>query len=399
MLLYGSCSVRLQPEVWQCERVGVQALRAAEHGGHGLDGGAHHIVVGVLGGQAPAAGLAMGAQHPALRVLGLEAILHDPTPQQARRAQLGHFQIEVHADRKEERQARRNAVHVQPALRRGAHVLHAVGQREGQFDGLVGARLLHVVAGNRDAVELRHLGGCVRHDVRDHPHRGLGRVDVGVADHELLEDVVLDGAAELSLRDPLFLRGHHIAGQHRQHGAVHGHADRYLVERDAVEQDLHVLDRVDSDSGFADIADHPGVVAVVAPMRRQVEGHAHALAAGGQGLAVEGVAFLGGGEPGVLADGPRTHRVHGGLRAAHEGRKARQGVGVRQPAQVGSGVKRPKLQTLGGGPSQRGRVRRALLGSSTPRFYRIRAGGGEVLGGLGGLAHRFSSRSGMIAPA
>ncbi len=44
------------------------------------------------------------------------------------------------------------------------------------------------------------------------------------------------------------------AGQHRQHRAVHGHRDRHLVERDAVEQDLHVLDGVDRDAGLADVA-------------------------------------------------------------------------------------------------------------------------------------------------
>ena len=34
--------------------VGVQALRTAKHRSHGLDGGAHNVVVGVLLGQAPA---------------------------------------------------------------------------------------------------------------------------------------------------------------------------------------------------------------------------------------------------------------------------------------------------------------------------------------------------------
>ena len=56
---------------------------------------------------------------------------------------------------------------------------------------------LHVVAGDRDRVELRHVLRRVPDDVGDDPHRRRGRVDVGVADHELLEDVVLDGPGEL----------------------------------------------------------------------------------------------------------------------------------------------------------------------------------------------------------
>ena len=70
--------------------VGVQALRAAKHRRHGLDGGAHHVVVGVLFGQAPAAGLAVGAQHQAFGRFGARG-LHDAAPQQARGAHLGNL--------------------------------------------------------------------------------------------------------------------------------------------------------------------------------------------------------------------------------------------------------------------------------------------------------------------
>jgi len=55
---------------------------------------------------------------------------------------------------------------------------------------------------------------------------------------------------------------------------------------------------------------------------------------------IEGVRGFGGGEAGVLANGPRAHRVHGGLRAAHEGRQAGQGVGVRQTVDILFGVER-----------------------------------------------------------
>ena len=45
------------------ERVGVQALRAAEHRGHRLDGGADDVVERILLGEAGARGLAVRAQH------------------------------------------------------------------------------------------------------------------------------------------------------------------------------------------------------------------------------------------------------------------------------------------------------------------------------------------------
>ena len=60
-------------------------------------------------------------------------------------------------------------------------------------------------------------------------------------------------------------------------------------ERDAVEEDLHVLDRVDGDAGLAHIAHDAGMVAVIAAVGGQIEGDRHALLPGRQRLAVEGV--------------------------------------------------------------------------------------------------------------
>ena len=332
--------------------VGVQALGAAKHRRHGLDGGAHHVVVGVLLGQAPAAGLAVRAQHQALGRLGVKA-LHDAAPQQARRPHLGHLQVEVHADRPEKRQPSGKFIYIQAGADGGLDVLLAVRQREGQLQRLVGARLLHVVTRNRDRVELGHVARGVANDVTDDAHRGGWRVDVGVANHELLQDVVLDRPRQLVLRHTLLFRRHHVARQHRQHGAVHGHGHAHLVERNLVEQDLHVLDRVDRHPGLAHVTGHARVVAVVATVGGQVKGDADALPAAGQRLAVERIGFLGGRKAGVLADGPGPHRVHAGLGAAQVGLKARQRVGVGQIGCVGRGVQRLDRDAVRGEPVQR----------------------------------------------
>ena len=342
------------------ERVGVQRLRAAEDRRHGLDRGAHHVVVRILLGERPARGLAVRAQHLRLRALRVEAV-DDPRPQQARGAQLGHFHVEVHADAEEERQPRREFVDLQTRGDRGAHVFLAVGQRVGELQRGVGAGFLDVVAGDRDRVEPRHVARGIGDDVADDPHRGRRRIDVGIADHELLEDVVLDRAGELVRRHALLFRRDDVAGQHRQHRAVHRHRHRDLVERDAVEQDLHVLDAVDRHACLAHVADDARVVRVVAAVRGEVEGHRDALAAGGERLAVERVGFLGGRETRVLADRPRTAHVHRGLRAAHEGLDAGQRVRERQRCRVLGRVERLQRDALGCGSVQRLRRRAAEL--------------------------------------
>ena len=135
----------------------------------------------------------MGAQHQALGLLRAEA-LHDAAPQQARGAHLGDLQVEVHADRPEEGQPAGKVIHLQALGQGGLHVFLAVGQGKGQLQGLRGTGLLHVVAADADRVELRHVPRRVGDDVANDAHRRLGRKHVGVADHELLEDVVLDRA-------------------------------------------------------------------------------------------------------------------------------------------------------------------------------------------------------------
>ncbi len=180
------------------QRIGVQRLRAAVRRRQRLDAGARHVVEDVLRGKAPAAGLAMRAQRQRLGILGRELILDQLRPQQARGPHLGDLHEEVHADRPEERQPRRERVDVEAGRHARAHVLDAVGQRVGEFQVRRRAGLLHVIAGDGDGVELRHLRARVGEDVGDDAHRRIGRIDVGVAHHELFEDVVLDGAGELA---------------------------------------------------------------------------------------------------------------------------------------------------------------------------------------------------------
>ena len=207
----------------------------------------------------------MGAQHGRARVLRFKGF-HQLHPQQPGGAELGDLHEEVHADVEEEAQARREVVNVEALAQRGADVFEPVGKRKRQFldDGRAG--FLDVIAGNGNGIELGHVLGRVFDDVGNDAHGGLGRIDISVADHELLENVVLDGAGKLLRGNALFLAGNDKARQHRQHGAVHGHRHAHLVERDAVEQDLHVLYGIDGDPGLADIADDAGVIRIETPV-------------------------------------------------------------------------------------------------------------------------------------
>jgi hypothetical protein len=122
----------------------------------------------------------------------------------------------------------------------------------------------------------------VGEDVADDANRRIGRVNIGVAHHVLFQNVVLNGAGELLVRNALLLGGDDVKRQHRQHRAVHGHGHRHLIERDAVEQDVHIQQRINRHARLADIADHAAMIGVVTAMGGQIEGDGQALLPGGQ---------------------------------------------------------------------------------------------------------------------
>ena len=303
-------------------------------GCHRFDTGAGDVVEHVLGGERPSARLAVGAQRRRLGVLRVE-LGHQMRPQQTGGPELGDLHEEVHPDRPEEAETRRERIDVETGCDTGPHVLHTVGQRVGQFEIRRRSGLLHVVAGDRDRVEARHLLAGEREDVGDDPHARRRRIDIGVADHELLEDVVLDRAVELIRSDALFLGRHHIEGEDRQHRTVHGHRHAHLVEWDAVEELPHVEDRVDRHTSHADVAGHPWIVGVIAAVGGEIEGDRQTLLASRKVAPVEGVGLLGGGEPGVLTDRPRLIDVHRRVRTTDEGRQPGEGPGE---GEVGVGV-------------------------------------------------------------
>ncbi len=293
----------------------------------------------------------MGAQHLGPFAFGAEFV-HDAIPQQTRGAQLGGLHKEIHADGKEEGQAPCELVHVHPRLDRGAHVFLAVGKGIGQFLHQVRPGLLHVIARDRDRIEFRHLGAGVFNDVRNDPHRRFRRINIGVSDHEFLEDVVLNGPRQQRLIVALFLAGHNEIRKDRDHRAIHRHRHGNLVERDAIKQDFHILDGIDSHTGLADIAFDTGVVAVIAAVGGQIECDRNALLPGGKVATVKGVGFLGGGKACVLANGPGAACVHRGLDAAGEWRLARNAAHMGQVRGVVFGVERLDLNPFEGAPVQ-----------------------------------------------
>jgi hypothetical protein len=114
---------------------------------------------------------------------------------------------------------------------------------------------------------------AVGEQIRGQPHRGHGRIDEVPAGDVLLEDVVLGGAAQLLGGHVLLLPDELVEQQQRRGRRVDRHRGRDLVERDAVEDPPHVLDRVDRDARAADLAQAERIVRVATELGGQVERH------------------------------------------------------------------------------------------------------------------------------
>ncbi len=100
---------------------------------------------------------------------------------------------------------------------------------------------MHVITGDRNRVELRHIFRGVSNNIGNNAHRRLRRIDVRIANHKLFQNIILQRTGKLRLCDSLFLCGDDVHGHDRQHGPVHGHRNRHLVQRNPVEKDFHIF--------------------------------------------------------------------------------------------------------------------------------------------------------------
>ena len=111
-------------------------------------------------------------------------------------------------------------------------------------------------------------------------------------------------------RDALLLGDELVQQEQQRRGRVDRHRGRDLVERDPVEEELHVGERVDRDAGPPDLAGGARVVGVVAELRREVERDGEPGLPALEQVAEARVRLLGRGGAGVLADRPRPAAVH-----------------------------------------------------------------------------------------
>ncbi len=126
-----------------------------------------------------------------------------------------------------------------------------------------------------------------------------------------------------ALLDALLLGDELVEQEQQRRRCVDRHRRRDPVERDPLEQELHIGERVDRDAGPAHLALGTRIVGVEPELGREVERDREAGLTLTEEVAIAGIRLLGRGEASVLADRPRPSPIHVRVDAAGEGRLSR----------------------------------------------------------------------------
>ena len=181
-----------------------------------------------------------------------------------------------------------------------------------------GTRLADVIARDVDRVVALHVRCAVRDAVAHDAHRRRDRIDVLLLRHVLFEDVGLNGARQLVQIVAALLREHDVHRQQNPRGRIDRHRHRDVLQIDAVEQRLHVGERIDRHALTAHLAFAHRMVGVVTHQRRHVEVRRQAGLSLRDEILEAPVGVLAGAEAGDLPHGPQTAAIHRRIRPARE---------------------------------------------------------------------------------
>src|SRR2546429_9573708 len=130
----------------------------------------------------------MKSQKQRTRILCAEPLLHDVSPQTARRAELGNFFEKVVVRVKEEGKLRCEFIYTEAGIECRLDVRDSVSQRKSNFLHCRRTRLANVITRNGDCVPTRQIIFAPGENIRDDAHGGPYRINVSSACDIFLQD-------------------------------------------------------------------------------------------------------------------------------------------------------------------------------------------------------------------
>src|SRR5437773_1836015 len=119
-----------------------------------------------------------------------------------------------------------------------------------------------VIAADTDGVPLRNLLGAIADGIHDQAEVRLRREQPFFLGDVFLEDVVLQRPAEALERDAAPFRDRQVHGEEDRRRAVDRHGRGNLIERDPVEEAVHILQGGNRHAAIPDLAAGAGVARI-----------------------------------------------------------------------------------------------------------------------------------------
>ena len=147
----------------------MERLSVSQYCSHCLDARSCHIVVWILFCERPSGSLRVSSQRKRLRIFRVE-LINQFCPNHTGSAHLGNFHKMVHPNCPKERETGSKLIHVHSCCYSCSKVFKPVCQSVCHFDIACRTCFLHMVSGNRDRVELRHILRGKRENISNNPH-------------------------------------------------------------------------------------------------------------------------------------------------------------------------------------------------------------------------------------
>ena len=248
------------------ERSVLKGVKSADDTGEDLRRVAQHVDVRIVNRLEKQCGTCMYMD--ALRLFSTAERLDDLRPNRANRTKLRNLQEEVRAHREAEHHLPCRLVDRKPAFHEGTQVSDTDGERRGDFLHIVGAAARNGIAAHHDRLEIRRIlfrpESGLRHLIVE-----LGQRSVVLATlNQLAQGICSHEAANLREITAVRLDGRSDERQHRQGRRARIDVERMLVELQAVERRVHILDRRNI---AAFITDFFSVLGILVEERRRIE--------------------------------------------------------------------------------------------------------------------------------
>lgn len=244
------------------ERVGVKWLSEEKWRRNGIEGCEEDIVIRIMLMKGKEGGMEVGEKNKRERIIRIK-LINDEWKEKERREKIGNLNEEINEDGEEERKKEWKIIEIEEIIERRKKILEKVGKCEGKIMKKCRERIMNVIEGDGNGVEIRNLMRSIGDDVRNDKNGGLRRIDIGVEENEIIENVVMNGEGKMWEGKEMLLEREDEIGKDRDKRKVNGNGKGNILKRNEIEKDFNVIEGVDRKEGIEEIELKERVIDVI----------------------------------------------------------------------------------------------------------------------------------------